>query len=123
MDVKASDLILYGALAIGAYLVYQAIAPLLQGVGSAASALATGASTAINATSTGIANLWVSLTQAAPINVLGNVVFPNGAAVPISQMPVRTDASGNVYVNSGGVTYQLQPSDANGNWPAVAVGT
>jgi hypothetical protein len=119
-DVSAKDWLLYGALAVGAYLLYKAftgvVAPIAQGVSSG-----------VSAATSGIANLWVSLTASAPMNVLGSVQFPNGSTVAIATLPIKTDNNGNVYTNSNGVTYQLQPwvMDASGNpvWPAVAVGT
>jgi len=120
MEVKTSDLILWGGVFIAAYLLYiYVIKPATGVVGGAVTAIGQG----VTGAEQGIANLWVSLTSASMGAVLGNVVFPNGAQVPLANMAVKQDASGNVYVNSGGITYQLQPSDANGNWPAVAVGT
>jgi hypothetical protein len=120
-DVSAKDWLLYGALAVGAYLLYKAftgvVAPIAQGVSSG-----------VSAATSGIANLWVSLTASAPMNVLGAVAFPNGSTVPIATLPIKTDGQGNVYTHSNGVTYQLQPwvtdpSSGQPVWPAVAVGS
>lgn len=71
--------------------------------------------------SAGIANLWVSLTGQPPMIVLGSVVFPDGNTAALSSLEVRADASGSAFVKYAGHVYQLQPSDANGNWPAVLV--
>ncbi|MGH7743763.1 MAG: hypothetical protein ACREQ5_02950 [Candidatus Dormibacteria bacterium] len=104
--MKKSDLILWGIGAVALYFIYKkVIAPLV--VAPA------------NALATGIANLWLTLTLSPPMQVLGNVVFPDGSQVPLSQFSIGTDSKNNVYVQSGGVTYQLHPHDANGNWPAT----
>ncbi len=81
---------------------------------------ATGAG--VDAVATGIARLWTSLTASPPIQVLGNVVFPDGARVAISSLTIKTDrATGAVYTMRGGQVYQLQPHNAQGDWPAVRV--
>ena len=120
-SIKTSDWIFYGALAVGAYLIWRTVsgvvAPIAQVVGSG-----------VNAATSGIANLWVSLTASSPMNVLGAVQFPNGSTAPIATLPIKTDGVGGVYTNTGGVTYQLQPwvtdpTSGQPVWPAVAVGT
>lgn len=120
MELKASDLIVWGAIGIALYLVYQALS---QG----ASVVSSAAGAAANAIANPIANLWSSLTLAPPMGVLGTVQFPNGNQVSTASLPMRTDSSGNVYVNTGGITYQLSPwvLDSNGNpvYPATPVGT
>jgi hypothetical protein len=69
-----------------------------------------------------IAAFWLKLfPNPPPMNVLGNVVMPDGSLVPLQGLEVRTDANQNVFVKVGSSVYQLAPSDANGNWPAVAV--
>jgi hypothetical protein len=81
------------------------------------------ATAARDTVASGIADFWVTLTSGPSMGgVLGNVVFPDGRMSPLAGYPVRTDTQGNVYINTGGVVYQLQPSDAQGNWPAVLVG-
>lgn len=119
-DIKTSDLLLWGGVAIAAYLIWQAVS-------GAGSAVASAVSSGVNTAAGGIANLWVSLTAAPSMNVLGNSQLPNGALVPTSSLTLRTDASGNVYTNIAGVTYQMQPwvTGANGQpvYPLVAVGT
>jgi hypothetical protein len=102
-------------LAAGVFVVWQ-LWKGLSGLGQAAGAAA-------QSTASGIASLWVSLTSGPSMGgVLGNVVFPDGRMSPLAGYAVRTDAQGNVYINTGGTVYQLQPSDAQGNWPAVLVG-
>ena len=79
------------------------------------------ASDATDSASTAIANLWVTLTQQPPMTVLGSVVFPDSNTVAISSLPIRSDGAGNVYTQYNGHVYQLQPSNAQGNWPAIQV--
>ena len=115
-DFNAKDILLYGAIAVGAYLLWQLFSGVKTGITGAAGAIATP-----------IANLWVRLTAGAPMNVLGVVQFPDGTQINVQTLPIKTDAQGNVYTYAGGITYQLQPwvMDASGNsvYPAVAVGT
>ena len=115
-DFSAKDMLLYGAIAVGVYFLWQMF--------SGAKSLITGAAGTIAAP---IANLWVRLTAGAPMNVLGVVQFPDGTQINVQTLPIKTDAQGNVYTYVGGITYQLQPwvLDASGNavYPAVAVGT
>lgn len=101
------DLINLALLGAGAYVLYQVLAKKI----GAVAAPATDA----------IAKLWVSLTEQPPMQVLGDVVMPDGSTVPLSTVPIRGDAQGRVYTNLNGHVYQLQPHDANGNWPAVLV--
>jgi hypothetical protein len=68
-----------------------------------------------------IAKLWLALTEQPPMQVVGDVVLPDGSTVPLSTLPIRADAQNRVYTNLSGHVYQLQPHDANGNWPAVLV--
>lgn len=52
----------------------------------------------------------------------GSVLFPNGAQVPLTNLQVMASGTGNAFralVTYQGKTYQLQPHDANGNYPAV----
>src|ERR1700730_9188663 len=115
-DFNAKDMLLYGSIAVGAYLLWQLF--------SGAKSVITGAAGTITAP---IANLWVRLTAGAPLNVLGVVQFPDGTQINVNMLPIKTDSQGNVYTYAGGITYQLQPwvLDASGNsvYPAVAVGT
>src|SRR5213595_1482762 len=101
-DVSSKDLLFWGAIAVGAYLLYRVIAPVIGAAGTAISAVGTGVGMAAG----GAANLWVSLTSAPPMNVPGTVQFPDGTQVPIASLPIKTDASGAVYTNTGGRTFQ-----------------
>lgn len=121
--VANKDLLFIGALAVGAYFLWKTLSPVIGAAGSVVSAIGSG----VNAASAGIANLWVTLTSAPSMHVLGTVQFPDGRQAQISAIPIKTDAQGNIYTNVNGVTYQLQPwvPDATGNpvYPAIAVGT
>ena len=61
------------------------------------------------------------------MQVLGNVVLPTGTMVPLNTLEngqIRQDLNQSppaVYANVSGSIYQLAPSDANGNYPAVYV--
>lgn len=71
-----------------------------------------------------IANWWLTLfPNPPPMNVLGNVSFPGGVLVPLSQLTVKTDGAfpPNVFVSYQGSVYRLSPSDEQGNWPATLV--
>jgi hypothetical protein len=68
-----------------------------------------------------IAKFWVSLTEQPAMVVQGNVKLPDGTAFPLSTAVVRADAQGHVYTQAAGHVYQLQPHDADGDWPAVLV--
>lgn len=123
---QTQDLILLGVLVIGGYLVYE----LIQGVkatttalGTAATSLYKGAQTVTAPVATALANAWMAMQPASGMSVLGNVIFPDGSQVPLSQLTVKQDSLGNVYVASpaSGLLLQLQPSDANGNYPAVQI--
>ncbi len=64
----------------------------------------------------------LKLTQQPAMNVPGNVIFPDGSAAALSSYPsVFSDASGNVYIKDRGSTWQLHPSDVDGDWPATYV--
>ena len=75
-------------------------------------------------TSDTIAKWWLALFPNPPaMQVLGNVVFPDGTFVALANLqPPKSDPNGNVFVTYNGHYYQLSPSDANGNWPATLVG-
>lgn len=69
-----------------------------------------------------IANAWLAFTLPAPMTVLGNVVFEDGTQIPLSSLAVKANpATGAVGLIYAGHLYTLQPSDVNGNWPAVLV--
>jgi hypothetical protein len=78
------------------------------------------------AVTTWIADAWITFDSLLPgqggIQLLGNVVFPNNAKIPIGQLTLKTDRStGKVYTTYGGAFYQLQASNSSGDWPAVRV--
>jgi hypothetical protein len=78
--------------------------------------------TGTNSVASGAANLWLTLFPLPPtMSVQGNLVLAAGSLVPISQVQIKTDSVDNVYALWSGHVYQLQPSDANGNWPATLV--
>lgn len=99
-----------GLVGIGLYYVYKVTSAASAGVASATCAL-----------STGIANLWDSLTLSCNIQLNGNVVFPNGAQVALNSLPVARDCSGQPYVQYQGGVYKLYPSNTCGNWPATQI--
>lgn len=69
-----------------------------------------------------IASAWLAATLPSPMDVLGNVVFPDGSQVAVSALSLRANSqTGAVQVMYSGHIYALSPSDANGNWPAVLV--
>jgi hypothetical protein len=113
--VKAGDLFVLGVVGIGLYYVYKSVS----GVANAASAGVTAATCGL---SSGIASLWNSLTlNSCTMSLQGNIVFPNGAQVAASSVPIGTDCQGNVYAQYQGGVYQLSGSNSCGNWPATQV--
>lgn len=116
------DYVLLGVLGLAAYIVYQ----LIQGVratGAAVGAVYSGAKTVTAPVASALAKAWSAMTLAPSPMVLGNVLFPDGSRVPLSSLTVKQDSLGNVYVASpdNGLLLQLQPSNANGDWPAVQI--
>jgi hypothetical protein len=84
-------------------------------------------SSATNAVSSAIANAWLSLPLVGlppAMEVLGNVKLPDGTLVPLNSLSnsqIRQSGS-SVLTNIAGMIYQLSQSDAQGNFPATAVG-
>ena len=76
---------------------------------------------AVDATSSAIADFWTWLTLPDYMTVQGNLVFDNGAAVPLASATVKQSPGGAVVASYAGHYYQLSPSDANGNWPATLI--
>ena|SRR5487761_1342585 len=76
---------------------------------------------ATNAVSSAAANLWVSLTSAAPIEVAGNVALPDGSVAAISSLTWKQDNAGNAYTNVNGSVYELAARNANGDFTLTQV--
>jgi len=120
-DDLTNDLFWLAALAAGGYLLWTYF------LKAPAQAVTQAAGAAVNAVSSPIANLWLTLN---PLpqgpGVLGTVQLPDGTEIATSSLQLRTDAAGNVYTQVSGVTYQLAPwvLDSAGNpvYPATAVG-
>lgn len=80
------------------------------------------ASTAVNAAGTAGANLWLSLfPMPATMGLVGNIILPDGTALPLSNSTIRQDSAGNVFTTFGGHIYQLGQSDINGDFEASFV--
>lgn len=65
--------------------------------------------------------LWDTLMPVDP-KTSGYINFPGGsqaAAATFRYGNTRVDTQGNTYVQWAGITYQLGPQDASGNWPAI----
>jgi hypothetical protein len=117
--------LLLAGLGIGGYLLYQVYKG-AKAVGTAAAAAGTavyhGAQVVTAPVSNAIAAGILKLTQQPAMNVPGNVVFPDGTLAPLSTYSsVYSDSAGNVYIKDRGSTWQLHPSDADGDWPATYV--
>jgi len=111
-----------GVAAGGIYLAYQLVS-FLKDTGKQVADTAENVGKAIIAPVADVLSWWWMLDDPPGVGsgLLGNVVFPNGAQSPLSSYKIKQDKSGSVYINAGSDVYQLQPSDANGNWPAVLV--
>jgi len=121
---EVEGVLLVAGVGLAGYLLYQ----LFQGAKAAAGAVADagvavyhGAQAVTAPVSNVIAATILKLTQYPPMPVLGNVLFPDGTGAPLSSYPVFKDAVGNVYIKDRGSTWQLQSSDADGDWPATYV--
>lgn len=128
MAAKAESLLIFGALAGGLYIAYQLVqglkdagAKVVDKVEDVGKAIYHGAQV-VTAPVADVLSWWWMLDDPPGVSgILGNVVFPNGQQSPLSSYKIKTDQSGTVYINAGSSVYQLQPSDSNGNWPAVLV--
>lgn len=124
---RTQDLVLLAALGVGAYVVYQVFKQLKgleAGIGQAATLTYQGAQTLTAPVASALASAWNSMQPAGmAAGLQGNVIFPDGSQVPLSQLTVKQDALGNVYVAAPqtGLLLQLQPSNAQGNWPAIQI--
>lgn len=125
LALDAEKLLILAAVGGGLYLAYQAVKGVKAVAGAAADAgvaVYHGAQALTAPVSSGIANVVLQLTaQPAMGGVLGNVIFPDGTGAPLSSYRVYTDQAGNVYVKQSGSTWQLGPSDPDGDWPATYV--
>lgn len=107
--MKTDKLILYGAIAVVAYVVWSKLTKTGQA--------------AVNTAGQVGANLWLTLFPLpAAMQVLGNVVMPNGSLIPVGSVQLRQDSDGNTFTQIAGTTYQLSPHDDQGNYPLTAVG-
>jgi hypothetical protein len=110
--LSTNNLVVIGGVAAAIYIVYQIVSKLPSAAKSATAPLA-------NAIGSGIAKIVVGAPMA---GVLGDVVLPDGTDIgPLASFGVGRDSDGNVYIQSGGATYSIGQSDANGNWPATLV--
>jgi hypothetical protein len=104
--MKERDALLYGGLAIGAYLLWRQFSGSIGGAVSSATAP--------------LANFYAWLTsQSLPIPQ-GMIVFPDNTTIPASQLPPITwYGNAATFIYNGNV-WQLLSHDANGNYPAIA---
>lgn len=110
MDEKSTaELVKWGVIGVGAYLVYQFFN-------------SNNPNNPINAASQSIADLWVSLTSPAMSVPQGNVLMPDGSSFPTSNLTGMSFGfnSSNVatFVGSDGNTYSLAPQ-VGGNYTAT----
>jgi hypothetical protein len=108
--MKANDFINLGFLALGAYVFYKLFGPKGPGakvvdfIGWVAADFYT----------------WAVLERQ-NMNLLGNIILPDGSLVPLQNVDIRQAPGGPVVASYGGHFYQLSPADANGNWPAALI--
>lgn len=62
---------------------------------------------------------WLTLPPALVLN--GNLSLPDGSLVPLSSADIRQNGANVVVAEYSGHFYQLQPSDSDGNWPAILI--
>lgn len=119
------DIVLLGVLGVALYVVYQLVQGVkatAQGVATAAGAVYHGTQVLTSPVAAGLASAWTAMTSAPSMPLLGNVVWPDGTQTALSQLTLKQDNLGNVYASDGqGLLFQLQPSNAQGNWPAVQI--
>lgn len=66
------------------------------------------------------ADAYVAMTAGGAAIPSGNIVLPNGTAVPVAQLTPTINSSGDTTINYGGATYTVLPgTDDDGNWQAV----
>ena len=78
-------------------------------------------SQAIDYTSSTLADIWLSLTLPPTMQLLGNIVMPDGSLLPLQGADVRLYPNGDTLLQLDGHFYKLSPSNADGNWPATQV--
>jgi hypothetical protein len=111
---------------VGGYLLYKAVQGVTAAVGAVGSAAASvgkavysGAQTVTAPVSNFVAK--VIYTPGPPMNVPGNVIFPDGTSAPVSSYSVINGSDGGVYIKDRGSTWRLGQSDPDGDWPATYV--
>lgn len=115
---SAANLLVVGVVGVVVYEVWK----YFQNPNSAPNQLAAAVAKGLCATSTGIANAYVGATTCAPITANGNVIFPSGAQVSVSALPVSTCCTGQgATVQYQGNVYQLSPSNSEGNYVATQI--
>jgi hypothetical protein len=77
----------------------------------------------VNAAAAGIANAYVNLTAPPAPVPQGSVIMPDGSSFPASNLTNMSLQSGpgSLTFQSGGSTYSLAPSNADGNYVASAL--
>lgn len=113
---KGMDALMLLAIGAGAYLIYK----FFQAFNPNNPNTPVGAAT--NAVSSGIADLYDTLTFGAPVNATGTLASQSGQVLgPISSFPATTEG-GVTYLQVNGAPYQLGPRNASGNFTAIPVG-
>jgi hypothetical protein len=69
----------------------------------------------VDAAVTPLANAYVNLTSGGNVSVSGNLIFPDGSSVPLSQLYVDN----NMHVQYNGKTYTVTSRDSDGNYHAA----
>lgn len=103
-DAPTGKILLVVGAIIGAYWLWTKVSG---GIGAAASAL-----------TAPLANAYVDLTSGPAPVPQGSVVFPDGSYIPVAQITPSWQGNALTFVYNG-QNWQLQPHDANGNYPAV----
>jgi len=101
---KPKDVVIYGGLAVLAYFLYKKFS--------------VGINSAVNTAASGIANAYVGLTSPAAPVPQGSVIMPDGTNFPLASIQPQWQGNALLFSYAGG-TYQLQPHNADGNYPAV----
>lgn len=102
------------AIATGGIVLYFVYNRIKKDTGAAAGAIASGVAKPI-------ADFYSWLTVPAPINVLGQIVFPDGSAISPNNVSIKWDGNQGYFVLEG-TKFLLSSHDANGNYPATPAG-